>query len=154
MKRLVIKSCKLLGNSYRTKLVGFLFVGVQYCQITKLYLCGNWQIRVTKVKNIYFAIRKRGGARSDGVRLVNLSAAASFSSLKEDASLYANLSWSWLEYFIFLNFYFILFYLFFGGGGEGWWRGGFDFCTLFPWRIHHPNIKVPTNSHRVWAACD
>ena len=45
MKRLVIKSCKLLGNSYRTKLVGFLFVGVQYCQITKRYLCGNWQIR-------------------------------------------------------------------------------------------------------------
>ena len=93
MKRLVIKSCKLLGNSYRTKLVGFLFVGVQYCQITKLYLCGNWQIRVTKVKNIYIL-----------------------------PSANANLSWSWLEYFIFLNFYFVLFYPFFGGG-EGWWRG-------------------------------
>jgi len=144
MNRLVIKSYKLLGNSYRTKFVCFLFVGVQYCQITKLYLCGKWQIRVTKVKNIYiyFTIRKRGGARSLW-RLDNLSAAASFSSLKEDASLYANLSWFWLEYFIFFNFNLILFY-FLGG-----W--GFDFYTLFPWETHHPNIKVPTNSHRVWA---
>ena len=32
---IVIKSYKLIGNSYKTKFACSLFVGVQYCQITK-----------------------------------------------------------------------------------------------------------------------
>ena len=47
---IVIKSYKLTGNSYKKKFVCSLFVGVQYFQITKLCLCGKWQIWVTKVK--------------------------------------------------------------------------------------------------------
>ena len=32
---------KLIGNSYKTKFVCSLFVGVLYCQITKPCLCGK-----------------------------------------------------------------------------------------------------------------
>ena len=48
---IVIRSYKLIGNSYKTKFVCSLFVGVQYCQITKPCLCGKWQIWETKVCN-------------------------------------------------------------------------------------------------------
>ena len=62
--KLQTTSYKLIGNSYKTKFVCSLFVGVQYCQITKPYLCGKWQIWVTKVKKKKdFIIRKiEGGA--------------------------------------------------------------------------------------------
>ena len=59
---IVIKSYKHFGNSYKTKFVCSLFVGVQYCQITKPCLCGKWQIWVAKVKKMYFTIRKSAGA--------------------------------------------------------------------------------------------
>ena len=37
---IVIRSYKLIDNNYKTKVVCSLFVGVQYCQITKtLYVC-------------------------------------------------------------------------------------------------------------------
>ena len=45
------------------KFVCSLFVGVQYCQITKPCLCGKWQIRVTKVKK-KITIRKSGWAKA------------------------------------------------------------------------------------------
>ena len=38
---IVIKSYKLIGNSYKTKFVCSLFVGIQYCQITKPCSCGK-----------------------------------------------------------------------------------------------------------------
>ena len=53
--KISIKSYKLTGNSYKTKFVCSLFVGVQYGQITTAFgLCDKWQIWVTKVK------KKRG----------------------------------------------------------------------------------------------
>ena len=51
---IVTKSYKLIGDRYKTKFVCSLFVGVQYCQITKPCLCGKWQIWVTKVKQKLF----------------------------------------------------------------------------------------------------
>ena len=59
---IAIKSYKLIDNSYKTKFVCSLFVGVQYCQITKPCLCGKWQIWVTKVKKKYFTIQKSEGS--------------------------------------------------------------------------------------------
>ena len=64
---IVIKSYKLIGNSYKTKFVCSLFVGVQYCQITKPCLCGKWQIWVTKVKkNVFYHPNKWGGGGGGG----------------------------------------------------------------------------------------
>ena len=60
---IVIKSYKLIGNSYKTKFVCSLFAGVQYCQITKPCLCVKRQIWVTKVRK-KFTIRISGGAKA------------------------------------------------------------------------------------------
>ena len=155
MKRLVIKSCKLIGNGYRTKFVCFLFVGVQYCQITKLYLCGNWQIRVTKVKKyIYILPSENVGVRGPcgdwwifqrPPVLVPLKTTLPYTPTCPDPG------WNILFFKILILFYFI-FFLEGGGGGDG--GGGLWFLYIVslenPSSKHQSPNELPQSLGRLW----